>query len=260
MERKEIDLNVPAFGEGSQPADFMEAVAPIDSSVEEPEEEPEIEQEPKPSEEENKVPYSRFKKFHERAIEAERQARELQARLEAMNQKEETPANSNSDVPDWWEEMYGDSEASKKAYQIHQRQEEETIRRAEERAIAALQERSEREAKQTEANIAQIDEAFEDLSAYVGRELTEKEQSSLLDIVDEYTPKDENGNYLGAIISIDKAWEIYELKNEATKAPQRQSRNNVASLSSSNSSGEPDAEEKNKSFNPLAWGDWRKRL
>jgi hypothetical protein len=251
---EKIDLNAPAFGEGSQPADFLEAVAPIESSVEEPV----VEKEPEPSQEENKVPYSRFKKFHERAIEAEREAREWQAKYEA-NQRVE-PAKVETDMPDWWEEMYGDSEASMKAYQIHQRQEEATIQRAEERAIAALQERVERESRQTQENIEQIDEQFEDLSSFVGRDLTEKEQSAILDIIDDYTPKGDDGKYLGATLPIDKAWEIYELKNEASKAPQRQSRNNVAALSNSNSQGDPDAEEKNKNFNPMNWSGWKSRL
>ncbi len=48
--------------------------------------------------------------------------------------------------------------------------------------------------------------------------------------------------------------EIYELKNEAKKAPKKQSRDNVAALSSSQTQGEPTIEaEKDKNFNP-SWG------
>jgi hypothetical protein len=62
-------------------------------------------------------------------------------------------------------------------------------------------------------NIAIIDENLENLSLYVGRLLTEDETSAILDIVDEYTPKDDKENYLVELLPFDYAWKIYEAKN-----------------------------------------------
>jgi hypothetical protein len=45
----------------------------------------------------------------------------------------------------------------------------------------------------------------------LGRELTENEQIAILDIVDEYTPKDKDGNYLCHLLPFDYAWKVYKL-------------------------------------------------
>lgn len=60
-----------------------------------------------------------------------------------------------------------------------------------------------------EENERVIDDRLEYLARVAGRELTEEEQCGVLDIVDEYTPKDENGNYTGPVIPFLTAWKIY---------------------------------------------------
>jgi hypothetical protein len=65
-----------------------------------------------------------------------------------------------------------------------------------------------------EKNVDKINENFEELAEYIGRELTVYEESAILDIVDEYTPKDANGDYLTGILPFDYAWEVYEAKKE----------------------------------------------
>ena len=62
-------------------------------------------------------------------------------------------------------------------------------------------------------NIEIIDQRFSDLGEMIGRELTEEEESAILDIVDDYTPKNKEGNYLCSLLPFDYAWEIYEAKN-----------------------------------------------
>lgn len=66
-------------------------------------------------------------------------------------------------------------------------------------------------------NVAEIDERLEDLVEYLGRELTEGETSAILDIVDEYTPKDSKGNYLIELLPFDYAWRVYEAKKSIGK-------------------------------------------
>jgi hypothetical protein len=69
------------------------------------------------------------------------------------------------------------------------------------------------EKKRTEENIDIINERFRDLSAVLGKELTGDEESAILDIVDEYTPKDKDGNYLYPLLPFDYAWKIYRIKD-----------------------------------------------
>ncbi len=69
------------------------------------------------------------------------------------------------------------------------------------------------EDQRIEGNVAIIDEQFLELQDLIGRELSEDEQSAILDIVDEYTPKDKDGNFLCSLLPFDYAWEIYETQN-----------------------------------------------
>jgi len=71
------------------------------------------------------------------------------------------------------------------------------------------------ENQQIEGNIAIIDVQLLELQNMLGRELTEDEQSTILDIVDEYTPKDSDGSYLCSLLPFEYAWEIYEIKKRS---------------------------------------------
>ena len=73
---------------------------------------------------------------------------------------------------------------------------------------------SEQEELRVEKNLAEIDNKFEDLEEYVGRELTEDEKSNILDIVDEHTPKNKDGTFLTEILPFDYAWRIYVAKKD----------------------------------------------
>lgn len=72
----------------------------------------------------------------------------------------------------------------------------------------------EQEDFRVEKNIEIIDENFEELAECVGREITEEEQSDILDIVDELTPKNAEGNYIAELLPFDYAWKVYEAKND----------------------------------------------
>lgn len=248
MDRK-IDLNAPAFGEGAQKIE--EAEPAVVEPVIEPKVEPTIE----PVVEETKVPYSRFKKFHDRALEAEEEAAKWRAKAEAIKE----PVVEN-ELPGYWKELYGDSEASQKAWKIQSKANQDLIEQARSEALEAIRNERGMEAQQVEQNIEKLDEGFENLSTLVGRDLTDKEQSAVLDIVDEYTPKSEDGSYAGAILPFEKAWEIYELKDKASKAPKVQARDSVAALSGNRTQGESTLTDKDKNFNPLDWNAWRNRI
>lgn len=221
----------------------------------EPEEEPTA-----PSEEEQKVPYSRFKKFHDEAIELRREAAERQAEIDALKARSNhiEPASTDGEPTAEWLEMYGDSEASKRAYQLELRRQEAVFKQAEERAIQAVRNEQNKEKDREKENLSLLDNHLESVAAIAGRDLTEKEQSKVLDIIDSYTAKDDAGNYLGAMIPADKAWRIYELEQKASLAPKIESRNKVAAIAAQQTQGSTGmAADKDKDFDPLRWPEWK---
>lgn len=257
--KNKIDLNAPAFGKGAQKVEETveeTVVEPTIEKIEEPKIEP-IE----PSEEESKVPYSRFKKFHQEAREAREEAEKWRLEAERLKNQPE-PTKYSDELPPQWAKLYGDSDASKDAWKVQQDLNRQIREDALKEAREAVRNERYEEAQRIEDNVGQIDSSFEDLSAFIGRDLTEKEQSALLDIVDEFTPKDRYGNYAGETTSLEKAWEVYELKNNISKAPKTQARDTVAALTGKLSQGGTTAEveERNKNWNPLNWNGYKDRL
>ena len=252
MNIKDVDLNAPAFGAGAQ------KVESLGETVVEPVAEPkEEEKEVVVPEEESKVPYSRFKKFHDRALEAEALAEEWRQKAETFKPKEEPTTDS---IPGYWIKLYGDSDASKEAWVVQKQENERAKEEMRREALEAVRNERLQETQQTEQNVEALDSNFEELSALVGRDLTDKEQSAVLDIVDDYTPKDKDGNFAGSLLSFDKAWGIYEMQQQVSKAPKAQARDTVAALTGAKTQGEAAITEQDKNFNPLDWNAWRKRI
>ncbi len=261
IDKSKLDLNKPAFGPDAQKLEDVVETKDEPTVVAEvaPAEEVKKEEEiVEPSEEESKVPYSRFKKFHDEAKHFQEEAEMWKAKAEAIR-----PAQVDEVKPDEiWTKLYGDSPEAKEAYKLQQQREEALAQRYRDEALEAVRNQKYEEAERTEKNLETLDDHLEQVSAVAGRDLTEKEESAILDIIDDYTPKGADGNYSGAMLSPDKAWELYELKTQASLAPKRQSRDAVASLSGSPSQGESQAvkDERNKNFQPGNWGSWRDRL
>lgn len=254
FDKTKIDLNAPAFGENAQKIDPLDSASETSSDA--PQAETKIESEVK----EQVVPYSRFQKIHQRAIEAEKEANEAKARYEESVRGRQDPARTSQEVsPDReWIEMFGDSDASKRAYSIDMKRREQLEERAMQKALEAIDSRQEKEEMQNAENLSEIDERLESLSALVGRDLTKAEEDKLLDIVDDYTPKDGRGNYAGELLPFDKAWEILELKEAKSSMATRKSRDSVAGISSARSEG--DTSVAGKAVRPLGWSSYQDRL
>lgn len=242
----DYDPNAPAF-------------APLPEQVKT--EEPTVE-EPATSEEsvveEKRVPYSRFEKVYESAREAREEADRYRAEADALRTSNQTVIQSE-DLPDYWVELFGDSDASKKAFKADQQRIAVIEEKAENRAIEALERRQSEASQRIESNLNSIDERLEVLSDYIGRDITADEESAILDIVDDFTPKNDDGSYAGALLPFDKAWDIYEMKQQQTNAKSKQSRNAVSSVSASQSQGTATATE--SSITPGRWNsNWRNRI
>ena len=76
----------------------------------------------------------------------------------------------------------------------------------------------------------------------------------MLNIIDEFTPKDDDGNYLGATIPVEKAFEILEMKRSIPTA-QTQQRKQLAGITGGGGSGKGQSTQQ---FRPGDWGGWRK--
>jgi len=259
-EKNKIDLNAPAFGPNAQKVGEESNTNSGEEVLKE--EKPDAD-----SGEEQMVKYSRFKKFHDEAQTYKQEAERYRAEAEALRNRPERESNQDplDEARKLWIENYGDTEATRKAWdnqvKINQAFEQRAIDRAREEARETFGSERQRETQRTQENIGHIDNELETLADYVGRPLKESEEEAILDIVDEFTPKDEDGNYAGALLPMDRAWEIYELKQGASKSKGRSSRDSIASLSGSQSQGDSSVQsEQNKNFEPRDWDAYKRRL
>jgi hypothetical protein len=65
----------------------------------------------------------------------------------------------------------------------------------------------------------EIGERLKDLYEFIGRELTRPERRRVLEIVEKYSPRDEDGDYwsLETLLPFEHAWVIYEEELERKK-------------------------------------------
>jgi hypothetical protein len=200
-----------------------------------------------------RVPYSRFETVNERAIRAEERLRLLE---EQQAQTEEVKVET--DIPKEWTELYGDNEEAKRAYGIQLKLNEQMLEQATEKTYERIQGREKEESERVESNLEQIESSLEDFQESLGRKLTEQEESALLDVQDEFTPKGEDGKYVAPLISPDKAFEILTLRQQGAKNSKYQAKNRVVSLTGASSDG--DISNPSANYNPNTWGSWRDKL
>jgi len=236
-----------------------EAVKPEAEPEKEPVEEESKEPEAKAEEEEEKVPKSRFLTMHQRAIEAEKALRQFEA--ERANQPEPvTPIADDEELHNFFKETFGDTELTEKLYKNELARLASIEDKAAERAFERLSQREQQEAQVIEERVASFDQAFDELTSVTGKDFSDDEQVAILDIVEEYSPKDADGKLIGDyLLPLDKAYEIYSVKNQPVVQAKKAERNKVASLSGARSEGTP-AGESNADWKPGWNGEWRNKV
>ncbi len=200
-----------------------------------------------------RIPSSRWKTLNARLDAAEREAREakeLRERL-ALLEKEVRSRPKTDELPGWWKNDYGDDENSHKAYATFRAGLREELRQAEEEK----RERDQRETAEREARIRATEQSFDEqmdsLEEELGKTLSDREKSELLDIVAEYSPKD--GDSYDAFIPLAKAYELSQKLAKKDPAKER-----IAQIAGVTSGG--NAATSTQSTRPPQWGDWRKRF
>lgn len=267
----EINISPRGFEKASDSLTSTELDKPVDVVVEPtiveeitepavaPTAEPEIETietKPEAEVEEAKVPKSRFLTMHQRAVEAEKRLREIEAER-AQQSTEPTPRTETTELPDYWIEMFGDSDASMKAYEAEQARLAAIEEKAAERAFERLTSREKEEEARTADIVDSFDRAFEELGVAQDHEFTDEEQVAILDIVEKYSPKDKDGMMMrDYLLPVDKAYEIYSVLNEAKTSVSRKERSAVAALTGARSEGSGDGQE-SENWRP---GQWRNKI
>lgn len=259
-EQKEVDLDRP-FTEDPAPAGEGEGAKETETKEEEV---GSADLAAKESAEQARVPYSRFKNVSDARREAEAEAEKWRQR--ALEYEEERHTRTRTvqpeQAPGWWTKLYGDTDQSKEAWHVYYEGQQGFIQQAEERAYARLQQEQRSVQESERENLATIDDRMAMLQDSLGRDLTDEEQSKVLDIIDEFTPTGDDGKYAGDLIPFDKAWEILSMRERSSAAPRRKARDNAASIVNQPSSGQPSSEqqERDKNFVPQNWGSWMRRV
>lgn len=206
------------------------------------------------SEEESRVPYSRFKKVESKLEERDSMIASLEERLAGLEsaRTESTHNSDELDVPKEWVELYGDSDVSKRAYKIQLQREEQLQENAIARALQQFRDEESNQEKQVRENEQTIDE---NLSA-LGVKLTPKQEEKLLSIVDEFSPTGSDGKYI-SLFPFDKALEIMNLRENKVSNKTNQARTVVADLTGNNSEGEIDS---SSADFKRGWDNWREAI
>lgn len=238
---------------------------PVENEAEQesnsPDKPAEVESEPEAQaeEEEERVPKSRFLTMHQRAIEAEKRERELIA--EKANQPEPVKQlPDNEKLHEFFVKKFGEGELTEELYQNELALIASIEEKAAERVYERLSQREQMEERVIEDRVASFDMAFEELSAVTGKEFSDEEQVALLDIVEEYSPKDADGKLIGDyLLPLDRALEIYSLKTQPVVQAKKAERNKVASLSGARSEGTPTGNS-DADWKPGWNGQWRDKI
>lgn len=203
-----------------------------------------------------RVPYSRFETVNERAIRAEERLKILEEQLQSSGKTEST---GEIEIPEEWVELYGDSDAAKRAYQLQVKSLERIQEQTTERILKEIQTKQIQEKEAAEENLKAIEENINKFEETLGRKLSEAEEAAILDIQDEWTPKDAEGNYLTALIPAEKAYEIYTLRQSSANKDKIIARKKVVAVTGSGT----ESESSNSAFDnyrPGVGGLWRDKL
>lgn len=261
-----IDLDKPAFGKDAQKVEDIQnnEQAPMDTTTPASQaKDSEGVQDNAPSSAENgdetRIPYSRFKKVHEKALEAEREAKLWRERAEQaaqFTQSQQQRSSQEEELPTYWINLFGDSDASREAYKLEQVRFQNLKKEAIDEFKREQETQKSQQHEAIQESLSAIEEGFENVEALAGRNLSEKEKEKILDIVDEYSPKDRDGNYI-AHIPFEKAWDIYKAVSKVTQTPAQKQ---ALQATGTDSEGNAKVDEKTKNFNPMDWNAYRRRI
>ena len=250
----EFDGNAPAFGKDTaEKSDSKSAFTQFNEDIAKvappaaKEEEPVV---PVVGDEDKKADRKFRKEFFQ-----EKQKREaLEQRLADLEKAPVRETKKSQEVPKWWSDLYGSEEKSKQGYEVWETAQQDREQGLIDKALKTIQARETQDSVAVKKEEENIDAEFDSFEENSDINLTAKDKVELLNIVDEFTPKDDDGNYLGATIPLDKAYEILEMKRSIPSA-QTQQRKQLAGITGGGRSGQGNS---TQTFRPGDWGGWRR--
>lgn len=209
-----------------------------------------------------RIPYSRFESVNEAKIRAEMELELLKQQLAQRDApSSRTQEISEHNPPSEFLELYGDTPESRNAWKVQMQLDTKRFAAIEEsaakRAVESLKAAQIQEAQEVEERVDDMQSSFDEFSAQNKRPLSDLEQDKILDIIDEFTPKDEQGNYVAHFIPVDKAVEIYDLRSSKSSAKKIESKRKASILAGASSEGEPSSGDKGSHFRAGQWDSWR---
>lgn len=205
--------------------------------------------------EEQRVPYSRFKKKVDEADENKRLVETLEARLSKLESNRQE--SKSEEMPQEWIDLYGNNDLAKKAWEVQSKREIQIQERAIKEALKLVKDEAAQAKKHEVESEEAITEYLSSLQETLGdTKLTKKLEEEILTIVDEFSPTDSEGKYV-SLISPDKAFEIYNLRNQKKAVVTKKAREQVADLTSGKTEGEVDSASTH--YEP-SWDNWRKAI
>jgi hypothetical protein len=201
-----------------------------------------------------RVPYSRFETVHDRAVKAETE-------LALLKQQRETtpePVVFTGDLPKKWAELYGDNEASREAYGLYKAGIKEEFSTLKSELIQEVRREEASQEAQAEKTAEEWATAISDFGAKSNRKFTDNDESALLDVMDELTPKNEQGEYMiSPITYLKQAVELHDLRNQKADFTKKEAKRRAATLAGERGEGEPGAASNEGHFRPGGWDSWR---
>lgn len=250
VDETKFNLDAPTVPDSDQEEE-QEAVEESSEATSEPvtpAEETVVEDEPA------RIPYSRFETVHERAVKAE-------AELEFLrSQRQETaePVQFTGDLPEKWVKLYGDNEASREAYGLYKEGIKEEFKTMRGELVNEVRQEEYTREKEAEKTADEWATTISDFGAKNSRKFSDAEQSALLDVMDELAPKDDRGMYVVSPITyLEKAVELYDLRNQRQNFSKKEAKRKAASLAGASGEGEPNDTQSDGHFRPGQWDSWR---
>lgn len=200
-------------------------------------------------ESEQKVPYSRFKRKTE---EASARIRFLEEQLQEVAASKAQAESETPEMPPEWIELYGNSEASTKAWNVQVKLDTKRM----ENMLSAAQRQEEEQQRSLIANEEIIDDTLMELQEKRGIKLTQKMEDAILDIVDRYSPVGPDGKYI-QMFPFEDALEIYENQQGSKIRSTQNARTQIANLTGNIQAG--DVNDSGLS-QKRGWDAWRETL
>lgn len=251
-EKARLNLDAATVPDADEAEIAAETVAQVEA---EPTSEAKVEETTVVEEEPSRVPYSRFETVHDRAIKAETEL----ALLKTQRETTPEPVVFAGDLPEKWVKLYGDNEASREAYGLYKAGIKEEFSTLKSELIQEV--RRDEAAKESEAEKTAEEwaTAISDYGAKTKRKFSDTDESALLDVMDELTPKNEQGEYLiSPITYLKQAVELHDLRGQKADFSKKEAKRKAATLAGERGEGEPGAGSQEQGhFRPGAWDSWR---